>query len=100
MNARNLISKVAQTTGVTQGAILLAVQIILFVAVFCLIGQPALAKHKGHKKDRRARAPGRFCLGKGAPERNPPLFLLRGKGGAAAGLRKFHRQSGGPTRTE
>ena len=50
MNARNLISKVAQTTGVTQGAILLAVQIILFVAVFCLIGQPALAKHKGHKK--------------------------------------------------
>ena len=44
MNARNLISKVPQTGGVTQGAISLAVQIILFVAVFCLVGQPALAK--------------------------------------------------------
>jgi hypothetical protein len=50
MNARNSISKVSPTAGVTRGAILLAVQIILFVAVFCLVGQPALAKHKGHTK--------------------------------------------------
>ena len=49
MNARNSIRKVPQTGKVTQGALLLSVQIILFVAVFCLIGQPALAKHKGHK---------------------------------------------------
>jgi hypothetical protein len=44
MNARNLIRKVSQTAGVTQDTILLAVQIILLVAVFCLLGQPALAK--------------------------------------------------------
>ena len=50
MNARNSIRKVPQTGGVTQGARLLAVQIILFVAVFCLTGQPALAKNKHHKK--------------------------------------------------
>ena len=50
MNGRNSIRKVPQTGGVTQGARLLAVQIILFAAVVCLVGQPALAKHKGHKK--------------------------------------------------
>ena len=50
MNARNSIRKVPPTVGVTRGARLLAVQIILFVAVFCLIGQPALAKNKHHKK--------------------------------------------------
>jgi hypothetical protein len=44
MNARNLISKVPQNVGVTQGVILLAAKIILLVAVFCLVGQPALAK--------------------------------------------------------
>jgi hypothetical protein len=50
MNGRHSIRKVPPTGGVTQGARLLAVQIILFVAVFCLAGQPALAKHNGHKK--------------------------------------------------
>ena len=50
MNARNAIRKVPPTVGVTRGARLLAVQIILLIAVFCLIGQPALAKNTHHKK--------------------------------------------------
>ena len=44
MKSRNLISKVPQTGGVTQGALLLCAKITLLVAVFCLVGQPALAK--------------------------------------------------------
>jgi len=44
MNAQKVIGKLPSGGGVTQGAILLGAKIILLVAVFCLLGQPALAK--------------------------------------------------------
>jgi len=44
MNAQKVIGKLPSSAGVTQGAVLLAAKIILLVAVFCLVGQPALAK--------------------------------------------------------
>lgn len=44
MRSRKLIRKVAQPPVVKHGAVLLGAKVILLVAVFCLVGQPALAK--------------------------------------------------------
>jgi len=49
MNRRKIVGKVLHTRIVTQRAVLLSVKLIIFSAIFCIVGQPALAKQKGPK---------------------------------------------------